>query len=608
VLQRLAELRRYRFVFIAVTLITVSGAAVAAPSISTVTPSLVANGSPTLITVGGTGFLPGAQILVDGTAVATTYVSATQIKATIQTQPSPGGMTGIRVSNAANDVSGPFLIKNEAANAQISYGAAARFLEQAAFGPDPISIERVQRLGMAAFLNEQFAMKVSTYPNSTDKTPSLGPVQHRFFVNITTGTDQLRQRVAFALSQIFVVSGYKTSSPQQMMPYLQLLHDHAFSNYGTLLRAVTLSPTMGLYLDMVNNVRTNPISGTAPNENFAREVLQLFTIGPEQLNLDGSIRLAAGGKPIPTYTQETIAALARVFTGWTYAPAPGAVSKMPNPQNFNAPMQPIESSHDTNAKVLLNGVTLLAGQTATKDLDDAINNIFQHPNAGPFLAKRLIKTLVTSNPSPAYVQRAAQVFNNSAGVRGDLRAVIRAILLDPEARAGDPPNTPAPGFGHLREPVLYIAATIRAMGGSARTPSILAGNTSQMDQLVFYPRSVFGYYSHGYTIPGTSVGGPEFQIFYPSSAIARANFVHAFAMGASAISINLDLSKLQALGGSPDALLEVLSRAYLRGQMSTSMKDIIRPAILAYSPSLSLLRAQNALYLTVSSPLFEVQR
>jgi hypothetical protein len=281
---------------------------------------------------------------------------------------------------------------------------------------------------------------------------------------------------------------------------------------------------------------------------------------------------------------------------------------MPNPQNFNAPMQAIDSSHDITAKALLNGVTLLAGQTATKDLDDAINNIFQHPNAGPFLAKRLIKTLVTSNPSPAYVQRVAQVFNNSAGVRGDLRAVVRAILLDPEARAGDPPNTPSPGFGHLREPVFYIAATIRAMGGSARTPSILAGNTAQMDQLVFYPRSVFGYYSHGYTIPGTSFSGPEFQIFYPSSAIARANFAHAFAMGASAISINLDLSKLQALGGNPDALLEVLSRAYLRGQMSTSMKDIIRPAILAYSPSLSLLRAQSALYLTVSSPLFEVQR
>jgi uncharacterized protein (DUF1800 family) len=281
---------------------------------------------------------------------------------------------------------------------------------------------------------------------------------------------------------------------------------------------------------------------------------------------------------------------------------------MPNPQNFNAPMQPIESSHDTTAKVLLNGVTLLAGQTATKDLDDALNNIFQHPNVGPFLAKRLIKSLVTSNPSPAYVARIAQVFNSSAGVRGDLRGVIRAILLDPEARAGDPPNTPSPGFGHLREPVLYMAATIRAMGGSVRTPSILAGVGSKMDQLVFYPPSVFGYYSHAYSIPGTTLNGPEFQIFTPTSAIEHANFVHAFSMGAGAISINVDLSKLQALGGNPDALVEVMSRVYLRGQMSTGMKDIIRTAILAYSPSLSLLRAQSALYLTASSPLFEVQR
>src|SRR5688572_27517178 len=164
---------------------------------------------------------------------------------------------------------------------------------------------------MAAFLDEQFGMKVSTYPNSADKSLSLAPVQHRFFTNITSGPDQLRQRVAFALSQIFVVSGFKTASPQQMMPYLQLLHDHAFSNYSTLLRAVTLSPTMGLYLDMVNNVRANPILDSAPNENFGREVLQLFTIGPEQLNLDGSVRLV-GGKPIPTYKQDTIAAFARV--------------------------------------------------------------------------------------------------------------------------------------------------------------------------------------------------------------------------------------------------------------------------------------------------------
>jgi uncharacterized protein (DUF1800 family) len=346
-----------------------------------------------------------------------------------------------------------------------------------------------------------------------------------------------------------------------------------------------------------------------PNENFARELLQLFTIGTELLNSDGSVRRGADGNPLPAYTQSTVAAFARVFTGWTYAPAPGTVSRLANPPYFNALMQAVDSLHDMDAKTLLNGVTLPAGQSATKDLDDALQNIFQHPNVGPAIAKRLIRSLVTSNPSAAYVQRVVQVFNsNSSGVRGDLRAVVRAVLLDPEARAGDPPATPSPAFGYLREPVLYIAATIRAMGGSVRTPNILAGFGSKMDQLVLYPPSVFGYYSSTYVIPGTNLTGPEFNIFHPTSAVEHANFIYAFTMGAGTMSVDLDLSKLQALAGDSDALLQLLSRAFLRGTMSEGMKNVIRPAILAYPASLSMLRVQSALYLTASSPHFEVQR
>jgi uncharacterized protein (DUF1800 family) len=356
-----------------------------------------------------------------------------------------------------------------------------RLLEQATFGPTQAEVARVQSMGFRAFLNEQFAAPVSSYPTlplqplddnvgcpDVPQQPSVRivclrdnysmvPLQRRFFINSLYGPDQLRQRMTFALHQILVVSGRDVTQPSWMAPYLQTLDRNAFGNYRQLLSEISLNPAMGKYLNMEGNSKTNP------NENYAREILQLFSVGQDLLNLDGTPRLNAQGETLPTYDQATITNFARLFTGWTYAaqPTPGIV-------NFLDPMVPSNNAniHDTDQKTLLNGVVLPPGLTTAQDLSAGLDNIFNHPNVAPYLSVRLIRSLVMSNPSPGYVERVAVAFNNNcsgfypdnpcSGERGDLRAVVRAILLDPEAR-GDAKADP--NYGKLREPALFMTGT-----------------------------------------------------------------------------------------------------------------------------------------------------
>jgi uncharacterized protein (DUF1800 family) len=342
-----------------------------------------------------------------------------------------------------------------------------RFLEQSTFGPNKTLVTHVQSIGFAAFLNEQFAAAASTYPNlplqpTTVPVTCTGtcvrdnytmyPLQVAFFTNALTGSDQLRQRVAFALQQIMVTSALTINQPSWMAPYLQIFSTDAFSNFRTLLADITLNPAMGTYLNMAGNLKT------APNENYGRESLQLFTVGLNLLNADGSEMLDSNNNPIPTYTQATVDAFARVYTGWSLAAPPVAGTP-----NYTTPMVLTPGNHDGGAKTLLSGVTLPAVTTVTaasanKDLSDALDNLFNHPNVGPFIGKNLIEHLVTSNPSPAYISRITAVSNNNgSGVRGDLKAVVSAILLDPEARNAAPDIN----FGHLTEPVLFITKLLR---------------------------------------------------------------------------------------------------------------------------------------------------
>jgi len=485
----------------------------------------------------------------------------------------------------------------------MSPGAAARFLDQATWGATPAEVENLQAIGVGAWLNEQFAAPPSPVPDLADDATSLDPVREAFFANAVAGQDQLRQRVAFALSEIWVVSNVKLKPPA-IPPYLRLLAADAFGNYLALMNDVTLSPAMGHYLDMVDNDK--PVAGEEANENYARELNQLFTIGTVMLNPDGTVMLDSSGQPIPTYGASIVQDFGRAFTGWTYAPLAGAEPRKHNPANWNAAMVAVESNHDEGTKTLLNNVTLPANQTAEQDLQGALENIFNHPNVGPFVCQQLIEHLVTSNPSPDYIARIAAVFdNNGVGVRGDLQAVVRAILLDPEARAGDPPAAPTANEGHLREPALYVAGLLRGVGATVSAKNNLPQYTAIESQPLYAAPSVFNYFSPGYRIDRGKLLGPEFQIQSPSVAMERADFVNALVYG-SIGGVQFDESSFIALAVNPDSLLASLSTLLFHGQMPGDMRSTIAAAMAAAPAAAS--KARAALYLAASSSQYQVER
>ena len=381
----------------------------------------------------------------------------------------------------------------------MSKADATRLLEQSTFGPTDALVTHVQLVGPQAWLAEQFAATPSKYPAfayvppgamtfcATNANPAclrdnytLFLLQNAFFRNALSNPDQLRQRVAFALSQIFVTSGVVVNVPYGMGKYQQILLDSAFGNFQDVLTKVTLSSVMGDYLNMVNNDKS---SGTVnPNENYAREVLQLFSIGLWELNPDATLQLDSQGAAIPTYPQVIVDGYATLFTGWTYPLLPGTTQRNHNPKNFLGDMVGVPANHDFGTKILVNGVVDTPGKSMSDDLAFGMQSIVQHPNVGPFIGKQLIQKLVTGNPSPAYVARVSAVFDDDGtGTKGNLEAVVSAILLDPEAR-GD--SKSGATYGKLREPVLFITAAARAVGTSS-DGVFLAQQAKKLGQDVF---------------------------------------------------------------------------------------------------------------------------
>ena len=442
---------------------------------------------------------------------------------------------------------------------------------------------------------------------------SLFQVQRQFFTHALSDTDQLRQRVAFALSQIFVVSGVEIYEAYGMADYQNMLLNDAFANFRTLLQDVTLSPVMGHYLNMADNDKTNAALGTSPNENYGREVMQLFSIGLYELNPDGSQMLDSTGAPIPTYDQNVIEGFSSVFTGWTFPPLAGAASQWANPINYDGVMVAFDSHHEPGTKLLLNGLTLPAGQTSAQDLQMALDDIFNHPNVGPFIGKQLIQHLVTSNPSPAYIARVSAVFaDNGSGVRGDMGAVVQAILTDPESR-GDAPA--AANYGRLREPALFITAMLRSLGG--QSDGVLPRNAiSAMGQPIFTPQTVFNFYPPSFVLPGTETLAPEFGIENAATALARANFVNTVIMQGGAkpdptvtgsTGTSIDLTALSAIT-DPSALITQLNQILMHGSFSSAASAVILGAVNAQPTTDPLAAARTASYLMLSSAQYQVER
>lgn len=484
----------------------------------------------------------------------------------------------------------------------VSERAAVRLLEQTTFGPTPELVAHVRQVGFDKFLSEQFALAPSAWrdpvPGGNGKT-SWSPTQQYFFAIAVNGEDQLRQRVAWSLLQIWVVSGVKLNKPEMEVPYLRMLAADAFTSYRQIMHDVTLSPAMGHYLDMVNN--NKPTQGHSADENYAREVMQLFTLGLEQLHLDGTPVLDASHQPIPTYGQDAIEGFANVFTGWTYAPAAGATSKWTNPPNWNEPMVAFEAHHDTGAKTLLNGAVAPAGQSAEQDLNMAFDVIISHANLAPFVSRQLIQHLVTGDPDPAYVQRVATVFESS---KGDMKEVVRAIVLDPAARQGDGDSSPA-DFGALREPVLFISNTLRALGSTVEAVNSLPSYSSRMGQTVFFPASVFNYYAPSYDIAGTTLNAPAFQLLSPSTAITRADFINGLVYG-NIDGVTYPIDAFTTAAANPPALLERLNTLFLHGTMGPEMTASVYAAMQAQPNQKAA--AQAALYVVASSQQYQVQQ
>lgn len=564
-------------------------------SIAALEPKTLTYGEQEIV-VRGTGFVAGSEIKVGDKILATKFVSNRQLTATVKAAPVTGNTLAVAVLNPdpGSTLSAPVPATVGPAHPKMSYLAAARFLEQASWGPSAESIAHLQDIGIEAWLAEQFVAPATLYTASTSAADNLTEEQSEFFVHAVSGPDQLRQRVAFALGQVFVVSGLKTGQPRQMVPYQNMLLEDAFGTYAKLLRDVTLSPTMGVYLDMVNDDKGDPALGTSPNENYAREMMQLFSIGTVDLNPDGT----ESGRA--TYGQDTITDMARSLTGWTF---PGkAITQGHNPENFDGPMIAVEANHDPGRKTIVNGVTIPAKQSAEQDLENVLHTLSTHPNTAPFLSLRLIQHLVTSDPSPDYLRRVSEVFTSSGG---DLKAVVRQILLDPEARRGDDSNVESYAkAGHWREPLLAVVAMMRALGATVRADNRLERFPTNLGQRVFYPPSVFNDYSPDYRTP-SGLLAPEFELLSSGTALMRANVVRNLVEKGLNGDAQCDLAPFVALAASPGDMVDAIDRALLYGRLPAGVKEQIVAAVTAthdYN-----LRARNGIYLVATSALYQVQ-
>ena len=518
------------------------------------------------------------------------------------------------------------------AQKQITQDDAARFLTQATFGITNIEeIQTLRSYGLDAWINAQSDMKSASlvdYINQQSSRNENGkPTDEMAYEALWQqwlySPAQLRARVAFALSQIFVISNVAPDlHPLAMTSYMDMLSTNAFGNYRKLLEDVSLHPAMGYYLNMIESEKEDLDKGTHPNENFAREVLQLFSIGLVKLNIDGTPMLDEQKKPIATYDQTVVQGFARAFSGWSFGGRD--TSKNDSFQNgeetWSVPMQAWASKHSTASKALLDGKILSPGQTPQKDMADALDTIAAHPNIGPFIARRLIQRLTTSNPSAAYIQRVATVFNNDGNnARGNLKAVVRAILLDDEARA--PLPTQVTHFGKQREPVIRFANLLRVTNAMADDGTnrihYLDSADNALGQSPLLAPSVFNFYSPDFKSPGSiaaaGLNAPEFQITTETTIVGALNFMSEVIQTGSygwqdAGKIKLDYKKFDDVAGDASQLIDRVNALLMNYSMRAETRTSLMRVINGIDPKNKIERTKAALTIALVAPEFAIQR
>lgn len=544
------------------------------------------------------------------------------------------GADDSRVQTASN-LPGSGGVQPPAPTMMLSRCDAARFLTQATFGIR--SVEEVEALrvqGLERWLWAQFnqptMLHVSYLEIQRGRESKNRATEEMSYEAIwqqwLRGEDQLRARMSWALLQFFVISNIAPDiRPHAMSSYMDMLNRNAFGNFRRLLEEVTLHPAMGYYLNMLESEKEDAKAGTHPNENFAREVLQLFSIGLVQLNPDGSPRLDAQGSTIPTYGEAVVKGFAQAFSGWGFGNLDNNKKELFHKHDDNdeklwvVPMQPWATYHSPGAKTLLDGRVLPAGQTPQQDMKDALDAIFNHPNVPPFFCRQLIQRLVTSNPSGAYIARVAAVFaDNGAGVRGDLRAVVRAVLLDPEARGDDAATRPR--FGKQREPVVRFANFLRGLDAKSKNGvnaiHYLDDADDALGQSPMLAPSVFNFYSPNYRPAGplaqAGLAAPEFQITSETTVVGSLNFFASLfarkAYGGGDSRLVLDTAPLVALAGDPAALVARLDLMFFCEQMSASTRERMTRMVAAVPADRKDDRVEAALLLTAMSADYVIQK
>ena len=571
-----------------------------------------------------------------------------QSEAVVDLTPTPGGGTEgpeqliISILPAGED----YLIENASTTIMLIEGtgpiisvntnSVLQFLTQATLGPTDALVEEVISQGFTTWINNQFIRPVGLHETWVTNWITTNAVNGSLKMNawwdqvmrdkttlnepnFALRSDPLRQRVAFALSEILVISDRVNSlniSPQGMMNYYDSLVKNAFGNYRDILFDVSTHPCMGEYLSHLKNQKADPEINRYPDENYAREIMQLFTIGLWELNIDGT-RVMTNGLPIPTYDNDNITEVAEVFTGFSYGPESNNSFLLGTP-NRQVPMKMFNDYHDTSTKILFNGTVLPAGTNGLQDVTDAINNLVEHPNCAPFVGRRLIQRLVKSNPSPSYVGRVATAFRDSDG---DMKTTIRAILLDPEARMA--PENADETQGMLREPYIRFVSLGRAFDAKSEAGiypmAAITGASSSLGQQPLNSPSVFNFFQPDYQLPGEvsdkGLYSPEFQIYDSITALTIPN--HSFysvstslnqpASTNTSVNVVLDLNTVSNLVSQTNiaALVELVNMKLARGKMSTATRSIIFNAITNVPPSwpnYERERAIMALYLTLISP------
>ena len=515
---------------------------------------------------------------------------------------------------------------------------AVRLAKQATFGPTMATVDAIVASGPEAWLNTQFDAPVaSTYKDllglavprnfcngrtGTDANDcnrafftATYPAM-RFYANAIQAPDQLRQRVALALGETIVASETAIHTGAGVAAFNQIFLDNAFGNYRTILRSVTLNPFMGGYLNMADSNRT------APNENYARELMQLFSLGVNQMNMDGTPKRDNTGAPIATYTSADVKEVARALTGWTYARIAPAAATDGNALDYTRPMVTIAARYDTGAKTFL-GKTVPANASQDASVDAVIDAVFTHANTPPFVAKALIKQLVTTNPSPAYVERVARIFaDNGQGVRGDMRAIVRAVLMDGEARGALKDGN----FGKVKEPILLLTSLGRLI--PQKTDGyVYTQRDTQLGQSIFHSPSVFNYYPPDYPLPlGNGLESGPSKLMTTATVMARHNIVYDWTINGDqasraeynapaivqATGTQVDWTSWEAIGNDPDAVLDRIDTLMLGGAMTAAQRTSIKAAMAAITNANASIqarrRAQTALYIAATSPLFQVDR